>query len=545
VVFAPVCPQALVLGAQGSLLAGRLGAHEEIEGVAVLLHLDFPGGAGFQLGHLPLDFLQEFQGDLPPALQPGEADVTEGVDVGQDLAHDLGDAFHLRDAHPALGDPGGAKAQPGGVGGVLVAVDGVLVHGDAAHVQDAGGDFAGEGVAGGRLDAAQVDQAHVGVGAAVGQLKALPAKGLGQGGGVLHNPLLQLAEGLGLGQFEADGLGGDDVDVRPALFAGEDAHLDSLGQVGVGGQDAGPARPAEGLVGGEGDHVGVADGGGEDAGRHQTGGVGDVGHEDGPDLVGDSAEGGPVHAPGIGAVAGDDEAGAVLQGQFADLVIVESAGGRVGLIGDHPVEAAGAVDRAAVGEVAAVGERHAHDHVARLAEGVVDGVVGGGAGEGLDVGVDVLGRHLGRGKGLGAALHGQRLDKVHQFRALVVAPVGVAAVIGQFLLEVEDFVAFKAGHPQGGVAFGVDVVVDGGEGLPHGAGGDALGGDHDEFALLAFLLQPDEEIQVGIQGGQVFLKEEQVASDFGHLATPLSARHVLPRTCPQGNSCRYRCRPVL
>ena len=151
-----------------------------------------------------------------------------------------------------------------------------------------------------------------------------------------------------------------------------------------------------------------------DAARDEAGDVGHVDEEDGVDLVGDGAEAGPIDGAGVGAVAGDDELGAVLLGERLDLLVVDELGVRVDAVGDDVVVLAGEVDGAAVGEVAAVVKAHAHEGLAGLHEGGVDGDVGLGAGVGLDVGV------FGAEEAVDA-LDGEGLGHVDELAAAVIA----------------------------------------------------------------------------------------------------------------------------
>ena len=99
---------------------------------------------------------------------------------------------------------------------------------------------------------------------------------------------------LGLERLlEADGLGGDDVDERAALLAGEDRLVDGGAVLGLGEDHAG-ARTAQGFVGGGGDDVGVRHGRGMHASGDQSGEVRHVHQVDGADFVGDLAHAGEV-----------------------------------------------------------------------------------------------------------------------------------------------------------------------------------------------------------------------------------------------------------
>ena len=85
-----------------------------------------------------------------------------------------------------------------------------------------------------------------------------------------------------------------------------------------------PRGPAQGLVGGEGDDVGVGHRVRVDAAGDEPGDVGGVEHEQRADLVGDLAQGRRVDDAGVGGGAGDDQLGPLGQGQVADLVVVEA-----------------------------------------------------------------------------------------------------------------------------------------------------------------------------------------------------------------------------
>ena len=96
-------------------------------------------------------------------------------------------------------------------------------------------------------------------------------------------------------------------------------------------------------------------------------------------------------------------------------VVVDPLGRLVDAVRVDLVQPAGEVDRRAVGQVAAVGQVHAQDPVARLEHAEVGGHVGLRAGVGLDV--DVLGAREERQR----ALLGERLGDVHVLAAAVVA----------------------------------------------------------------------------------------------------------------------------
>ena len=142
---------------------------------------------------------------------------------------------------------------------------------------------------------------------------------------------------------------------------------------------------------------------------------------------------------------------------------------------------AGDIDGGAVGEVASLGEVHAEDGVAGLAEGEEDGEVGVRAAVGLDV------RVL-RAEELLGPLARDVLDDVD---------VRTAAVV-----------AFS------GVALGVLVGEDAARREEHGLRDDVFGGDELDVVLLAFELAVTGRGDLGIIEFQVF--EEVGHGDLFH-----------------------------
>ena len=184
--------------------------------------------------------------------------------------------------------------------------------------------------------------------------------------------LLALAEGVGGGDPERDRLARDHVLERAALLAGEDGRVDLL-RVLLAAEDQPAARAAERLVDGGRDDVGVRHRVRVQAGGDEPGEVRHVDHQVGADLVGDLAEAREVEHARVGRPAGEQQLRPPLAGDPRDLVHVDQVVVRRDLVGRDVVQAAGDVDLHAVGEVAAVRQREAHDRVARLQQRVVDG----------------------------------------------------------------------------------------------------------------------------------------------------------------------------
>ena len=156
----------------------------------------------------------------------------------------------------------------------------------------------------------------------------------------------------------------------------------------------------------------------------------------------------------------------MLPGELAHLVVVDGLGVAAHVVGHHPVRAPRVVDGEAVGEVAAVGQLHGHERVARLEQGEQRRQVGRGAGVRLHVHV------LGAEHGL-AAVDGELLDLVHDAAAAVVAGAGRAlgVLVGQH----------RAGR------------------LQHRAAREVLAGDQLQRLLLPDELAAQELVELGVE----------------------------------------------
>ena len=182
---------------------------------------------------------------------------------------------------------------------------------------------------------------------------------------------------------------------------------------------------------------------GVDARGDQARVVRHVDHEDRADRLGHTGEALEVDAQAVGRCAGDDQLGPGFVGQALHGVVVD------GLVGIQPVAddlepPAAHVQRHAVGQVAAFGQAHAHDGVARLQQGEEHRLVGLAAAVGLHVG------EVGAEKLLGA-LDGQGLDDVDVFAATVVALARIA--LGVLVGELR---ALRLHHGRRGVVLAGD-----------------------------------------------------------------------------------------
>jgi hypothetical protein len=149
--------------------------------------------------------------------------------------------------------------------------------------------------------------------------------------------------------------------------------------------------------------------------------------------------------------------------------------------------------------MAPVEQIHPEDDVARLDQSVIDGVVGRRAREGLDVDEEVVRRLAVGGEQLGTAAPRQSLDGVGVFHPLVVARIGIAPVVGQPHLVVEDLRLVEAARLVVGIPLGIDVLKGGGQRLADGKRRGAFGGNQDQLARLPLGFNPAEVFDLGIE----------------------------------------------
>ena len=168
------------------------------------------------------------------------------------------------------------------------------------------------------------------------------------------------------------------------MQAGEDGRIERFGVfVGFADNHA-AARAAQGFVGGGGDKVGKRHRAWVFATGNQAGVVCHVDKQISAYFVGDFAETRPVDFQCVGGSAGHNHFGLVFQRQALYFGIVEHFV-FIQAVADDIVELAGNINGSAVGEMAAVGQTHAHDGVARFEHAGVHGLVGLRAGMRLHV----------------------------------------------------------------------------------------------------------------------------------------------------------------
>jgi len=301
-----------------------------------------------------------------------------------------------------------------------------------------------------------------------------------------------------------------------ALFSWEYREVDPLSQVLVGRHDDSAARAAERLVGRARDDVGESERVRVRTCRRHASSVADVGKENRTHLARDLGEQLPVRRPGVGGETGYDHLGPVRASQVPDFVVIQSARRLVHPVAGDLEPLAREIKLAAVGEVAALKQVHAHDGVARFADRIVYGKVGGCAGEGLHIDINIPVAHTFVCEDERCPALCKRLHEVDIIDTLVESPVRIAAIVGELVWIVEEQILIIARHAQWWIALSVDVVEDGTKRLAHRQGGEGLRGDHDELARLALLLEVDDGIDVRVDNAEVGAKIRFPILTVGH-----------------------------
>ena len=201
---------------------------------------------------------------------------------------------------------------------------------------------------------------------------------------------------------------------RPALHAGEDGGVELLGDLLVVGEDRAAARPAQGLVRGRRDDVGMREWARMHAAGHKAGEMRHVDHQVGADIVGDLAEAAEIDDARIGGAAGDDHFRPMLFGEPLDFVHVDQV-----IVPPHAIRrrlepAPGQVDRRAMRQMTAGGKIEPHEGVARLHERHEHFGIGRRAGMRLHVGEAAAEQFR-------DPLNGEPLDNVDELAAAVIA----------------------------------------------------------------------------------------------------------------------------
>ncbi len=278
----------------------------------------------------------------------------------------------------------------------------------------------------GDVEVAHVHQHQMVVRSAGNKAEALFDKPLGQCLGVFHHLLLIFLKLRTQRLAKTHGLCRDDVFQRAALCAREHSRVDFLVYVLVVAQDqAAPGTP-QGLVGGGGNHIGIGHGRGMLPCCDQTCNVGHVHHQIRARRVGRLTELLEVNGPGIGGGARHNQLWLVLFGQLDERVIVDLLRLLVQAVGNDVKIFSGNVHGAAMAQVSAMSQIHAHHGVARLDQREKRGQIGVGPRVGLNVGIIAA-------KQLTSTLAGNLLRHVHGVAAAVIPVSGISfgVFIGQ------------------------------------------------------------------------------------------------------------------
>ena len=203
-----------------------------------------------------------------------------------------------------------------------------------------------------------------------------------------------------------------------SLHAGEYGLVDGFGVFFTAHDDTAPGS-AEGLVGGGGYDIGIGYGAWIFAAGYEACEVSHIHHEEGSHFVGNGCHSFKVDDSGVSAGAADNEFRTDFFGCLFHSFVVQKFIFFTDTVGNDIEVVAGNIDRAAVGEMAAVGEVHAHHGISRFQEAVVYGKVCLGAGMGLYI--DVFGAEEFFGP-----VNGQLFHLVYKFAAAVVSLARIA-----------------------------------------------------------------------------------------------------------------------
>ena len=298
---------------------------------------------------------------------------------------------------------------------------------------------------------------------------------------------------------EGHSLGRDHMDQRAALQTREHRRVELFGERFVIGQDDPRTRPAQALVRGRGDDMGVREGRGVRAARNKAGKVRYIGEQIGAHFIGDFAEPGKVPVARVGSAAADDQLGLMLTGQGSDRVHVDLLVLGAHAIGDRLEPLAAHVDGTAVGQVPARIEIEPHKGVAGIEQREEHRLVHLAARIGLNVGEFAAEQFL-------CPFNCQRFDHVGIFAAAIVALARIALSV----FVCED----RTGRFQ------------------HGQAGDVFGRDQFDVAALAFQLVLNRGMNFGIGFGQMGSEKPGGADGVSHRWLTFRSRDW--RACRRG-----------
>ena len=270
----------------------------------------------------------------------------------------------------------------------------------------------------GALLIGEIHQQQVIIGAAGHQLHAPGQQLLGHGLSVFDDLSAVLLE-LGLQCLaEAHSLCGDHVLQRAALGAREDGLVDLLGNLLAVGEDQTAPGAAQGLMGGGSHHIGIGHRALMIACCHQTGDVGHIHHQQRAVVMGNLSDPLEVNGTGIGRSTGHHQLRLYLGHLLGHLVIVDEAL-VVDAVGNEVIVLAGHIHGAAVGQMTALAQIHAHHRVAQIQQAKVNGHIRLSTAVGLYIGIGCT-------KELLCPVDGDLLHLIDVHAAAVVALSGIA-----------------------------------------------------------------------------------------------------------------------
>jgi len=128
------------------------------------------------------------------------------------------------------------------------------------------------------------------------------------------------------------------MDMRTALFSGEDRAVNFARCRSILGDNTGAARSAQGFVRGKGNDVSKPDRAGNCLPGDQTGNMGDIRQQDGANRIGNLAEPFPVRNPWVGGVAGNDDLGHGSFCLFRQGIIIDLLGDGIHVVMNNVIQ---------------------------------------------------------------------------------------------------------------------------------------------------------------------------------------------------------------
>ena len=160
------------------------------------------------------------------------------------------------------------------------------------------------------------------------------------------------------------------------LVAREDGRVKLFRQIFVIGQDNAAPRTAQRFMGGGGDHMSMRHRVWVMPGANQAGIVGHIDHQISTNFVGDGAKRGEINFARIGGCPGNDKFWFGFTCDATDIVHINQMGVFADFVGNNIKPFARHGHVRAMGEVPAMGKRHAHDPITGLEQGKENRLIG-------------------------------------------------------------------------------------------------------------------------------------------------------------------------